>query len=186
MTTATRTTRQLPARALLAGGLAAFVSSFLPFSTMTYPPDFYASSSPVTWVSVPARDLIIDLQTAILNEYLLPKVLILAFLIWGIPLILVALGAVALGQHRGRLQATVYFVGLLLLLIGAGNTLVTCIFYESYRDPWFGSLPTLTHSLEIGSLLTLLGYLSAFVALVWLCWSSRRMRSERNSMTLQP
>lgn len=68
MTTVTRITRQLAAGVLLAGGLAAFLSSFLPFGTATFPGDIY-SPGPIPSVFVPAQNLMealqIGLQTSI-------------------------------------------------------------------------------------------------------------------------
>ena len=190
MTTATRTTRQLAVGALLAGSLAAFVSSFLPFGRATYQSDIYTPGPPIrVEIFVTAQDLIEVLQVSIQNPGNLLNLaitLIWAFLVWGIPLVLLALGAAALWRRPRHHRATVYFVGLLLVLIGAGYTLLTCISYESYLYPWFGSLPALTRTLEYGSLVTLLGYLSAFVAIVWSWWSSRRTRSERNSPASHP
>jgi hypothetical protein len=179
MTTATRITRQFAAGALLVGGLAAFVSSFLPFGKATYHADLYLfPGQPIRVVFyVPAQDLIGRLQ-----PYGPAIVLIWGFVVWGIPLVLLTLGAAALWQRPGRPQATEYFVGLLLLLIGAGYTLLTRISFDFYLYPSIAYVNVdgfIAQTVEYGSLVTLLGYLSAFVAIVWL-------RSERNSPASHP
>jgi hypothetical protein len=60
--------------------------------------------------------------------------LIWALLVWGIPLVLLAVGAAAPWQPQGRHRAAIYFVGLLLLPIGAGYTLLTRISFDMFRN----------------------------------------------------
>ena len=175
MATATRRPRRLAAGALLAGGLAIFLSSFLPFGKDSFPADSY--SPELTVITVPARDLITTLQSNMQNpdNSSLASTLFWAFLVWGIPLLLLALGGAALAARWRWPGVASCFAGLLLLLVGAGYSLVSL---EFYLDPIFGAQGG-TRTLEYGSIVTLLGYLSAFVAIIWLWWLSRRTRIER-------
>ena len=174
MVTATRTTRRLAAGALLAGGLATFVASFLPLGQAMFPAGTY--SPEYTVITVPARDLMTTLRYNIQypDRSSLASTLFWAFLVWGIPLILLTLGGAALAVRRRWPGAPICFAGVLLLLIGLGYTLISV---EFYLDPIFGSEGG-TRTLEYGSIVTLAGYLLAFIAIIWLWWLWRRAISD--------
>jgi hypothetical protein len=175
MVMATRGTRRLAAGALLAGGLAIFLSSFLPLGKDSFPAN--SDSPELTVITVPARDLITTLQFNVQNpdNSSLASTLFWAFLVWGIPLVLLALGGAELAARRSWASVASCFASLLLLLVGAGYSLVSL---EFYLYPIFGTEGG-TRTLEYGSIVTLIGYLSAFGAIIWLWWLSRRTRSER-------
>jgi hypothetical protein len=149
--------RSLEAGALLLGGALAFAASFLPLGQAVYPADFH--QTPI--VTIPAREL----ATVIGNNLHDPASASFVgtgfwtFALWGAPLGLAVLGLLALLRRQapasGRSASQI--VSMLLVVVGAGFTLVSC---WGYLTPIFGSGGA-TRSLVYGPAVALLGYLSA-------------------------
>jgi hypothetical protein len=87
------------------------------------------------------------------------------FLLWGAPLILAAAGLGLLLADRWRPRLRVWFVALIVALVGAGYVLVSCQFYVY---PFFGLQGATAHTLTYGADLSFLGYLAALVGVIWL------------------
>src|SRR5690349_1501054 len=121
--------RQIAACVLLAGGALAFAATFLPLGYATYP----ATSGEIatTTVEIPAQTLITVIQFNLRypgNSSIIGTCT-WAFLLWGAPLVLAAIGLVSLLAGRWRPRLRVWIVALIMALVGAGYVLVSCQFY---------------------------------------------------------
>jgi hypothetical protein len=168
---------RLAAFALLVGGAVAFVATFLPLAT-AFDPD-----TGWTTLYVPAQDFATELQFNLQNPATssLSDTLVLALFMWGIPLVLAALGATLLVARRGMTRARtwavrlVLVIGLVLGLIGGGFALLTV---EFAVHPFFGSGGR-TLTLQYGATVYLCGYGCVLVALIGLLFLPLRARLTR-------
>jgi hypothetical protein len=159
---------RLAAFALFVGGALGFVATFLPLAT-AFDPD-----TGLTTLYVPAQDFATLLQFNLQNPATssLRDTLGLAFIMWGIPLVLAVLGATLQvarqGMTRARTRAVrlVLVISLLLCLIGA----VFALFTVQFAGNTFLGTGGRTITVQYGATVDLCGYGCALVALVALIW----------------
>ncbi|HEY7339813.1 MAG TPA: hypothetical protein VH591_02935 [Ktedonobacterales bacterium] len=157
--------RWIAASVLLAGGALAFAATFLPLGYATYPADYGEIAT--TTFEIPAQNLITVIQFNLRSpgESSIIGTCAWMFLLWGAPLILAAAGLGLLLADRWRPRLRVWFVALIVALVGAGYVLVSCQFYVY---PFFGLQGATAHTLTYGADLSFLGYLAALVGVIWL------------------
>jgi hypothetical protein len=168
---------RLAAFALLVGGALGFLATFLPLATAFDPDNGW------TTVYVPAQEFATILQFNLQNPATssLGDTLGLAFIMWGIPLVLAVLGVTLQVARRGMTRARtwavrlVLVIGLVLGLIGGGFALLSV---EFAGNTFLGSGGR-TITLQYGAPVYLCGYGCALVALIWLLALPLRARLTR-------
>jgi hypothetical protein len=166
-----RVPRWFAANALLVGGALAFIASFLPLGQTT---DLASGGSPAsTSFWIPAQELVtvVGFNAQAPDEGIVGTSL-WAFTLWGAPVMLAALGGTLLLARRWTPAARVRVVGVILVAVGAGFTVLSC---WGYLNPFFGSQGA-TRTLEYGPGVALLGYLCAQAGTIWLPVLPRRSR----------
>lgn len=152
----------------------AFVASFLPLGQIAYPA--VADEAASTFVMIPGQTLALMVQQTAQAPY---RVSIEGCMIfagfWAAPLLLAAIG-VALLVRRQSVRARVWVFGLLLILLGAGVTVLYCALYLLISH---GEVIQPKATLDFGPAVALSGYLVALVGVVWLALQrSRRAYAE--------
>jgi hypothetical protein len=162
--------RRVAASVLLIGGAAAFGASFLPFWQAACPAT--AIDPAVVILHVPAQNIVDIVQDNLRDPASagFGNTAFLAFLVWGVPLILVALAVAALLMRRRMPGMLARVLTLLFVIVGLGFTLVSCL---GYLNPVFGSQGA-TRSLSYGAGTQVVGYLDALVDVIWLSATSTR------------
>ena len=163
--------RWFAASVLLVGGALAFIATFLPLGRATYPA---ASGEPAsTSFSIPGQDLarVVAVNLSAPNGGIIGT-LFWAFALWGVPLFLAAVGGALLLARRWTPAPRVWAVGLILVELGAGFTIVSI---WGYLNPILGSQGA-TRTLEYGPGVSLFGYLCALAGTICLPFLARRSR----------
>jgi hypothetical protein len=150
----------------------AFIATFLPLVHLTYP-DTHGriDASP----EIPAQILIWFIQ-----YYRQPPqtasilgICIWTFLLWGVPLILAIFGLVLLVARRWTPGWRLWIIGLILVHLGVGWMLVSCLFFVNLSG-------AVVQVITYGTGLSLLGYLAGLAGVTWLALQrSRRARAAR-------
>ncbi|HEX5440340.1 MAG TPA: hypothetical protein VFW76_05615 [Ktedonobacterales bacterium] len=155
---------------LFVGGAVAFIASFLPLGQIAFPA--VADEPAATFVEIPGQTLALMVQT----PYRLSIEGCLLFAgFWAAPLLLAAIG-VALLVRRRPVRARIWVFGLLLILLGAGITVLYCALYLLFPR---GEVIHPKATLDYGPAVVLTGYLLALVGVIWLALQrSRRARVE--------
>ncbi len=160
--------RRIAAGLLLAGGAMAFAATFLPLEYLTYP-DTHGriDASP----QIPAQVFIGVIQFYRQSSYNQTSNIIgacvWAFLLWGAPLILATFGLALLLARRWTPGWAIWIASLILVLLGAGWTLVSCLFIVNLPG-------AVAQVLTYGAGLSFLGYLAALASIIWLALQRTR------------
>lgn len=155
--------RRSAAGVLFVGGLLAFAASFLPLGQLSYPAIDGEPAS--TFVEIPGQTLARITQQTIQTPYRLGIETCLLFAgVWAAPLLLAALGMAPLVRRR-PVRARAWAFGLLLILLGAGVTVLYCALYLLFPH---GEVIHPKATLEYGPAVVLSGYLLALVGVIWL------------------
>jgi hypothetical protein len=162
--------RWLAAGSLILGGAAAFVASFLPFGRATRPAT--AATPASTTVVILAQDLTAAIEHAQRSSdaYSVGSTGLWAFWLWGTPLVLVTLGAVALLLRRWTPGPRTRIIGLFVVAVGVGFILASCLEYLAPISGPQGATQTLAYGPAVASL----GYLCALVGAIWLPAAARQ------------
>lgn len=165
-----RSARFWAAGLLFVGGAVAFVASFLPLGQIAFPA--VADEPATTIVQIPGQTLALMAQQSIQTPYHLSIEGCLLFAgFWAAPPLLAALGVAALVRRQpGRIG----MFGLLLILLGAGVTVLYCALYLFFPH---GEVIQPKATLDYGPAVALLGYLVALAGVIWL--ALRRSRGAR-------
>ncbi|HEY7339814.1 MAG TPA: hypothetical protein VH591_02940 [Ktedonobacterales bacterium] len=141
------------------GGAVAFAASFLPLGQIAFPA--IAGEPATTIVEIPGQMLALMVQT----PYRLSIEGCLLFAgFWAAPLLLAAIGVSLLIRRRpGR--ARIWVFGLLLILLGAGITVLYSALYLLFPQ---GEVIHPKATLAYGPAVALFGYLTALVGVIWL------------------
>ncbi len=154
------------------GGALAFVASFLPLGQIAFPA--VADEPATTIVEIPGQTLALMVQQTVQTPYRLSIEGCLLFAgFWAAPLLLAAIGVSVL-VRRQPVRARVWVFGLLLILLGAGVTVLYCALYLFISH---GEVIQPKATLDYGPAVALLGYLVALAGIVWL--ALRRSRGAR-------
>jgi hypothetical protein len=166
-----RAPRWFAAGALLVGGALAFIASFLPLGRATSPGSGGNPTS--TSFRIPAHELatVVGVNVQVPNGGIVGTSF-WAFSLWGAPVMLAALGGALLLARRWTPAPRVRVVGVILVAVGAGFTVLSC---WGYLYPVFGSQGA-TRTLEYGPGVALFGYLCALAGMIWLPVLPRRSR----------
>jgi hypothetical protein len=143
--------------------MVAFVASFLPLGQIAYPA--IADEPATTIVQVPGQTLALMVQQTIQIPFRLSIESCLLFVgFWAAPLLLAAIG-VALLVRSQPVWARIWVFGLLLILLGAGITVLYCALYLLFAH---GEVIQPKATLDYGPAVALSGYLVALVGVIWL------------------
>ncbi len=166
--------RRIAAGLLFVGGALAFVASFLPLGQLAYPA--IADEPASTFVEIPGQTLAEIVQQTAQAPYRLSIEACLLFVgIWAAPLLLAAIG-VSLLVRRQPVQTRIWVFGLLLILLGAGVTVLHCVLYLFFSH---GEVIQPKATLDYGPAVALLGYLLALAGVLWLALQRpRRARAD--------
>lgn len=169
-----RSARFWAAGLLFAGGALAFVASFLPLGQIAFPA--IADEPATTIIEIPGQTLVRMVQQTVQAPFRLSIEGCLLFAgFWAAPLLLAAIG-VALLVRRQPVPARIWVFGLLLILLGAGVTVLYCALYLFISH---GEVIQPKATLDFGPAVALVGYLVALVGVVWLALRRpRRARAE--------
>lgn len=165
--------RRIAAGLLFAGGAMSFAATFLPLVYLTYP-DTHGRIDAAP--EIPAQAFISFVQFYRQDSYLQTSSIIgmciWAFLLWGAPLILAIFGLALLLARRWTPGWGIWIIGLILVLLGVGWTVVSCLFIVNLQG-------AVVQVLTYGAGLSFLGYLVALVGVIWLALQrSRRAHAE--------
>jgi len=146
------------------GGVLAFAATFLPLVYLTYPATHgRINASP----QIPAQVFIgvtrFPQGYAHAQASSIIGAGIWAFLLWGTPIILAILGLTLLLARRWTPGLGIWIVALILVLLGVGWTLVSCLFVVNLAG-------AVVQVFTYGAGMSLLGYLAALVAAIWLAF----------------
>ena len=154
--------RRVAAGVLFAGGALAFIATFLPQVYLTYPTTHGRIDREP---EIPALVyLAVILYYRQYSNVYTPTVIAMcawAFLLWGAPLILAFFGLALLLARRWTPGWRSWTVGVILVLLGAGYVLVSCLFFLNLQG-------SVVQVLTPGTSLSFLGYLAALVGVLWL------------------
>ncbi len=162
--------RWLAASMLFVGGILVFAASFLPLGRASYSATDVDPAT--TLISIPAQELIRVIQ----NNLSAPASASFvgtgfwAFWLWGAPLILAILGAVALLVRRWSPGTRTRVVSMFLVVLGLGLTLVSCWGYLNPIFGYQGAIRTLAYEPVVAAV----GYLSALAGATWLTATATR------------
>ncbi len=160
---ATDRLRRMAAGLLLAGGVLAFAASFLPLGQIAYPA--IADEPVTTFVEVPGQALAIIIQQTAQAPYRLSiDTCLLLVGEWAAPLLLAVIG-LSLLIRRQPVSSRLWVSGLLLILSGAGFTVLYCAIYLLFPH---GEVIVPKATLDYGPAVTLLGYLIALTGVIGL------------------
>ena len=171
---------RIAASALLVGGALAFTATFLPLGQTAY---VATEHDPATTIAeIPAHDLITAIQFNVQypQESSIGGTCFWGFVLWGAPLVVVAIGLSLLLARRWIPPAGSLIACLALILLGVGYNIISCSFY---LHPFFGSQGA-TRTLEYGADLAFLGYFVALVGIIWLAFQ-RGGRTSRAHTTME-
>ena len=176
----TRGPRRIAAGLLVAGGVLAFAASFFPLGQLAYPA--VADEPATTFVEIPGQTLALVVQQTAQAPYRLGMETCLLFAgVWAAPLLLAAIGVLLL-VSRQPTRARIWVFGLLLILLGAGVTVLYCALYLLFPH---GEVIQPKVMLEYGPAVVLSGYLLALVGVIWLAVQRpRRVRAVRRRADL--
>lgn len=171
-----RLPRRIAAGLLFAGGALAFIATFLPLVYLTYPDTHGRIDGDP---EIPALIFIGFAQFYRQDSYLqTPTVIAMcvwAFLMWGFPLILAIVGLALLVARRWTPGWRLWTVGLILVLLGIGWMIVSCLFFVNLQG-------AVVQVITYGTGLTLFGYLAALTGVTWLTLQrSRWARGEETA-----
>jgi hypothetical protein len=157
------------------GGAVAFIASFLPLGQIAFPA--IADEPATTIVEAPGQTLALMFQQMVQAPYrgTIEGCLLFAGF-WAAPLLLAAIG-VALLVRRQPVRARIWVFGLLLILLGAGITVLYCALYLLFPH---GEVIQPKATLDYGPAVTLLGYLLALVGVIWLALHRSRWARAEN------
>jgi hypothetical protein len=166
--------RRIAAGALFVGGALAFIATFLPLVYLTYPDTHGRIDADP---EIPAQAFISFLQFYRQDSYLQTPTIVAmcvwAFLLWGVPLILAIFGLALFVARRWTPGWRLWTVGLILVLLGVGYTVVSCLFFVNLQG-------AVVQVITYGTGLTLFGYLIALAGVTWLVLPRpRRARVKR-------
>ncbi len=140
----------------------AFAATFLPLVYLTYP-DTHGRIDAEP--EIPVQAFISFLQFYRQSSYTQTPTIIAmcvwAFLLWGVPLILAIFGLALLLTRRWTPGWRLWTVGLILVLLGVGYTVVSCLFFVNLQG-------AVVQVITYGTGLTLFGYLIALAGITWL------------------
>ena len=169
-----RSPRWIAAGVLFAGGALTFIATFLPLVYLTYP-DTHGRIDGAPEIPAQIFFGIIEFyrQDSYLQTASIIGTCIWAFLLWGVPLILAIFGLALFVARRWTPGWRLWTVSLILVLLGVGYTVVSCLFFVNLQG-------AVVQVITYGTGLTLFGYLIALAGVTWLVLlRPRRARVKR-------